>query len=45
MAGQRQHERARNIEPDSGIDILLDKYYPDYIMDKIYANKMNRLEK
>lgn len=39
MAGARQTERQRNIEPENAIDRFLDTYYPDEYMDKIFANK------
>lgn len=40
MAGYRQYERMNNISANSKLDTMLDKYYPDYKMNKIYANKM-----
>lgn len=42
LAGVRQDERMRKIEPNTKIDAFLDKHYPDHFMNKIYANKMNR---
>lgn len=39
IAANRQTERRNNILPDSKLDILLDKYYSDEYMDKVYANK------
>lgn len=39
MAGARQTERQRNIEPENAIDRFLDTYYPDEYMNKIFANK------
>ena len=42
MAGQRQNERMQNIAAKDNIDVFLDTYYPDYVLNKIYANKINR---
>lgn len=39
MAGARQTERQRNIEPENAIDRFLDTYYPDEYMNKVFANK------
>lgn len=39
IAANRQTERRNNIQADSKLDILLDKYYSDEYMDKVYANK------
>ncbi len=39
-AGSRQNERVKQIPAESKIDELLDCYYPDSKMDKIYANKI-----
>lgn len=41
LAGIRQSERLRNIEPKNSIERFLDKYYPDEYMDKIFLNKKN----
>ncbi len=39
-AGVRQNERVKGIEANSKLDELLDKYYPDSKMDKVYSNKI-----
>ena len=39
-AGSRQNERVKQIPATSELDKLLDRYYPDSVMDKIYANKI-----
>lgn len=41
-AATRQEERYRKIPPRGKIDVLLDRYYPDEIMNKVYANKINK---
>lgn len=42
VAAERQTERKRNIEPKDKLDVFLDEYYPDEIMDKIFANKKEK---
>ncbi len=44
-AGVRQNERVQKIEPNSKLDAFLDKHYPDYVMDKVYSNKITRVKK
>lgn len=39
MAADREYERRNNINPENNIDVLLDKYYPDEVMDSIFTNK------
>lgn len=39
MAADREFERRNNIRPENNIDVLLDKYYPDEVMDSIFTNK------
>ena len=39
-AGSRQNERTHGIPADNIMDELLDKYYPDQRMDRIYSNKI-----
>lgn len=39
-AGARQNERVKGIEANSKLDEILDKYYPDSKMDKVYSNKI-----
>ena len=39
-AGGRQNERVKNIPADNAYRQFLDKYYPDSVMDRIYANKI-----
>ncbi len=43
MAANRQEARMRKIEPISKMDLFLDRYYPDTVMDKVYANKQPRI--
>lgn len=43
LASQRQKERMQNLAANSEIDMLLDKYYPDYFMNRIYQNKINKV--
>ena len=42
MAGARQNERMQKIEASTKVDAFLDKYYPDWVMNKVYSNKINR---
>ena len=39
-AGVRQNERVKGIEANGKLDEILDKYYPDSKMDKVYSNKI-----
>lgn len=39
LACNREYERYKNIPADSKLDILLDKYYDDEFLKKIYPNK------
>lgn len=39
MAALRQKERNNNIAPQNKIDEFLDANYPDYYMNKVFANK------
>ena len=41
MAGARQDERRKNIEPKNQIYVFLDRVYPDEFLDKVYNNKIN----
>lgn len=41
MAGARQDDRRKNIEPKNQIDVFLDRVYPDEFLDKVYNNKIN----
>lgn len=41
-AAERQKERRNNILPENKMEQLLDKYYPDEYMDRVFANKMNK---
>lgn len=43
VAANRQEERVKQIPPKGRIDRLLDKYYPDELMDRVYCNKINKL--
>lgn len=43
-ASSRQKERIQNIQPDNSFDVLLDTYYPDYIMNQIYSNKIEIIQ-
>jgi len=38
MACQRETERRKNIEPRNTLEKVLDKYYPDEYLDRIYNN-------
>ena len=38
LAGIRHLERRKNIQPEGGIDIFFDKYYPDSKLREIYSN-------
>lgn len=40
MAADRQEKRHKNISAQNSIDVFLDKTYPDELLDKIYANKI-----
>lgn len=44
LAADRQKERERNIVANNNIDLFFDQYYPDEIMDHIYANKITILK-
>ena len=39
MAALRQKDRNDNIAPQNKIDKFLDENYPDYYMNKVFANK------
>ncbi len=39
LAGIRQDERHRNIQPKNKIDVFIDNNYPDEFLNKIYNNK------
>ena len=41
VAAGRQLERRKNIEPESKVDVFLDKYYPDEKLNKIFSNKQD----
>lgn len=45
MAGSRQKERVLAIPANSRIDTMLDTFYPDEKMDKIFSNKLIKIEK
>jgi len=40
VAGRRQNERLLGIKPKNKIDEMIDTYYPDSRMDRIYRNKI-----
>lgn len=42
IAAERQTERKHNIEPQNKIDLFLDEHYPDEVMDRIFANKIEK---
>ncbi len=42
MAASRQTERRRNVEPHGSVDLFFDEYYPDEVMDRVYANKKEK---
>lgn len=39
VAANRQTERRENVLPNGKLDVLLDTYYPDEYMDRVYCNK------
>ncbi len=39
MAGSRQQERRQNIPAKGAVDMFLDRYYPDELLNRIYNNK------
>ena len=43
MAAYRQKERIKNITAQNQIDLFFDIYYPDDVMNKVYANKIHIL--
>ena len=43
-AADRQEERMKNIPAQDKIDVFLDKYYSDKIMNRVYSNKINKLK-
>lgn len=43
-AANRQEERMKKIPPRTKFDYFLDKHYPNEVMDKIYANKIDKLK-
>ena len=42
MAAQRQLERREHIGPKNEIDEFLDEHYPDELMNRVYANKIEK---
>lgn len=44
-AANRQKERMKHIPPQDIIDEFLDKHYSDQVMDKVYANKKDKLKR
>ena len=44
MAAGRQLERRKEIAAKNNIDYFFDKYYPDYVMNEIYANKITKID-
>ena len=42
LAGYRQKERIEHISARSNIDVFLDNYYSDYVMSRIYSNKIQK---
>lgn len=42
LAAQREYERRENIGAKSKMDVFLDEYYPDEILDKVYKNRIER---
>lgn len=39
MAGSRQQQRRQNVPAKGAVDVFLDRYYPDELLDRIYNNK------
>lgn len=44
MAGYRQKERMLNVSSKNEFDTFLDEQYPDYRLNRIYANKIQKIE-
>lgn len=42
LAGIRQKERLQHKMPENTIEVLLDKYYPDHIMNLVFSNKITK---
>lgn len=39
MAADRQQKRREHLPPANAIEVFLDEYYPDELMDRVYNNK------
>lgn len=44
MAASRQEERRKMEKPDNQWEMFLDKHFPDDRMNRIYANKMDKMK-
>lgn len=45
LAGNRQEERMKQMKASNKIEVLLDQYYPDDKMNKIYTNRIVKVKK
>ncbi len=43
VAANRQYERMQNIAATTSLDQLMDQYYPDYLLNTIYSNKIVKM--
>lgn len=43
VAANRQYERMQNIAATTSLDQLMDQYYPDYLLNTIYPNKIVKM--
>ncbi len=43
MAANRQKERMLEIEKNRVVDVFMDKYFPDEVMDKVFENKIEKI--
>ena len=43
LAGNRQDERVKNISPKTKLDVFLDRFYPDQLLDRVYFNKVHKI--
>ena len=42
LAAQREYERRENIKANSEVDLFLDEYFPDNMLNEIYKNRIKR---
>lgn len=43
VAANRQKERMLEIEKNGVVDVFIDKYFPDEVMDKVFENKIEKI--